>query len=158
MQIQRPVRAQHTYTQRLLASPEQVFPLLCPVRETEWARGWNPRLVISTSGYAEAGCIFLTPAEEGESIWVVTGYQPEQHRIAFLKVTPGYTAGEIAIELYPEGSGSTAAKITYAFTALSPEGERKVADFTADAYAEFMREWEAELNHFLQTGRPLHDP
>jgi hypothetical protein len=34
-------RVTHTYTQKLDATPERVFPLLCPVREAEWADGWQ---------------------------------------------------------------------------------------------------------------------
>lgn len=35
MEIREPVRARRTYTQSLLAAPDQVFPLLCPVREAD---------------------------------------------------------------------------------------------------------------------------
>jgi len=50
MRISNPNRATHTYRQHLLAAPSKVFPLLCPVRETEWADGWLPEVVISVSG------------------------------------------------------------------------------------------------------------
>src|SRR5882672_10992531 len=61
MHIIKPNRASHTYRQRLCASPAKVFPLLCPVREAEWADGWLPELVISSSGVAECACVFITP-------------------------------------------------------------------------------------------------
>lgn len=38
MNLQKPIRVSHTYRQRLKAPPEQVFPLLCPVREKEWLK------------------------------------------------------------------------------------------------------------------------
>jgi len=47
MHIIKPNRATHTHRQRLHAVPTKVFPLLCPVRETEWTNGWLPELVIS---------------------------------------------------------------------------------------------------------------
>src|SRR6266481_7636473 len=59
MQITKPNRATHTYRQTLRAPPAKVFPLLCPVREAEWAEGWLPELVISSSGIAEGDCVFL---------------------------------------------------------------------------------------------------
>jgi hypothetical protein len=148
-----PTRVGHTYVQKLNAPPERVFPLLCPVREAEWVKGWDPSLVISSSGVAEPGCIFTTPGPGGESIWVVTVYRPEEHRIEFLKVTPGETVGQIEIALRPDGAGGTAANVSYTYTALGPAGERFVASFTAEAWRAFMREWEDELNHFLATGR-----
>jgi len=61
MDITKPNRATQTYKQQLSASPGEVFPLLCPVRETEWADGWLPERVITSSGVAERDCVFITP-------------------------------------------------------------------------------------------------
>lgn len=77
MHIRRPNRVTHTYRQKLCAPPARVFPLLCPVREIEWADGWLPDLVISSSGIAERDCIFITPDEFGKAIWYVTRHEPE---------------------------------------------------------------------------------
>jgi hypothetical protein len=40
------------YTQTNDASPEIVFPLLCPVREAEWVPDWKYRMIYSQSGVA----------------------------------------------------------------------------------------------------------
>ena len=53
-------RVAHEYTQTNPASPEKVFPLLCPVREADWIPGWRYKLIYSESGVAELGCIFTT--------------------------------------------------------------------------------------------------
>jgi len=154
VRIQAPMRVSHSWVQHLNASPEAVFPLLCPVRETEWVNGWDPELVLSHSGVAEPGCIFITPGETAESIWVTTDYVAPE-RIAFLKVTPGRTVGEIDIRLHREGEAATAMDVTYTYTALSPAGEDDVGAFTAATYRAFMEEWERELGHFLETGEKL---
>lgn len=156
MRIEPPRRASQTYVQRLTAPPDQVFPLLCPVREVEWVRGWEPRLVITASGVAEPGCVFLTGPEAGGSIWVVTGYEPPA-RIEFVKVTPGETVCRIRILLEPDGEDGmeTSAEVTYEYTAIGPAGEAVVAAFTEEHYLSFMEEWEESLNHFLRTGRKL---
>ena len=52
MQITAPYRVRRTYRQHLVAPPDAVFPLLCPVRETEWVQGWDPTLVVTASGAA----------------------------------------------------------------------------------------------------------
>ena len=52
MIVEKPTRAIRTYVQDLAAPPERVFPLLCPVRETEWVEGWDPLFVASASGLA----------------------------------------------------------------------------------------------------------
>lgn len=154
MEIIRPYRVAHTYTQHLDAPPDRVFPLLCPVRECDWVNGWEPRLVITESGVAEQDCIFTIGPAGNEATWVVTLYEPPC-RIEFVKVTPGETVGWIAIRLEQKGSAETLAEVTYAYTALSERGRAVVDAFTLDHYEGFMREWEDELNHFLRTGSRL---
>jgi hypothetical protein len=151
MQIRRPIRATHTYRQSLHAAAQKVFPLLCPVRETEWAVGWSPELVISSSGMAERDCVFITADKAGQAIWYITRHEPENWFVEMLKIVPGLTACRLEIQLSENGEGCFA-DVTYNNTSLGPAGDEFVAKFTADYYREFMRAWEKELNHFLQTG------
>jgi hypothetical protein len=60
VQIREPVRVTRTYTQRLQAPPERVFPLLCPVREADWLERWDPAFVVTASGFVEPDCVFVT--------------------------------------------------------------------------------------------------
>ena len=156
MHITKPNRATHTYRQRLRAAPTKVFPLLCPVRETEWANGWAPELVISSSGIAERDCIFITPDKLGTAIWYITRHEPERLFVEMLKILPGVTTCRLSIQLSEEGAGCIAA-ITYTHTSLGPAGDEFVARFTAEYYQKFMQAWEKALNHFLTTGRLLPD-
>ncbi|MFZ0449582.1 MAG: hypothetical protein WAL98_10080 [Desulfatiglandaceae bacterium] len=149
MKISRPVKVRHTYTQTLVAPPAAVFPLLCPVRETEWVKGWNPKLVVTESGYVEQDCVFVMPDRPDDSIWVVTKWDPDRYLVRFVKVTPGLTVGKIEIRLRPTEGGRTYADVTYGYTALSNAGEAFVEAFTRDQYVGLMREWETELNRFL---------
>src|SRR5215467_652775 len=103
MRISKPNRVTHTYRQTLCASPARVFPLLCPVREIEWADGWLPELVISSSGIAERDCVFITPNEFGKAIWYVTRHEPEKWFIEMLKILPGVTALRLEIQLTAYG-------------------------------------------------------
>ena len=154
MRITRPVRVSHTYRQTLAASPERVFPLLCPVREAEWAAGWAPLAVVSTSGVAEPDCVFVTPAEPDDAIWYITRHEPDDLLVEFLKITPGVTACRIVIKL-SGNERECAADVTYTHTSLGPRGDEFVAGFTAEHYRHFMQDWERELNHYLATGRKL---
>jgi hypothetical protein len=146
-----PHRATHTYTQRIDGTPDEVFPLLCPVRECEWVNGWEPTIVITESGTAERDSVFATGSGVNEAIWVITEYEAP-NRIEFVKVTPGETVGRIRILLAPDGDRRTRAEVTYRYTATSERGREAVDAFTAGSYVEFMRAWEADLNHFLRTG------
>ena len=151
MHITQPNRATHTYRQRLQAAPAKVFPLLCPVRETEWANGWAPEVVISSSGIAERDCIFITPDKPGTAIWYITRHEPERWFVEMLKILPGVTACRLEIQLSENGD-ECFADITYSHTSVSAAGDQFVAKFTADYYHRFMQAWERELNHFLRTG------
>jgi hypothetical protein len=158
MQVSPPVRVKRSFTQKLSAPPEQIFPLLCPVRETEWVNGWDPRLVITRSGYIEPECTFVMPGEPQDSIWTVTHWDPEDWAVEFVKVTPEFTVGRIEIKLRAGEHAQTLADIDYTYTALSPAGSEFVEQFTAEAYEAFMKEWESELEHYLQTGRKKDKP
>lgn len=151
MKITNPQRVAHTYTQRLYGNVAEVFPLLCPVRECDWVNGWDPREVITSSGFAERDCIFFTGPQENEAIWLVTEYEPPT-TIGFVKINPRETAARITIHLRADGE-RTLAEITYAYTALNAQGERVVREFTPEYYQSFMKEWENELNHYLLTGK-----
>ena len=148
MKVQAPRRARHTYVQKLYGTPEQVFPLLCPVREREWASDWDPMFVISQSGVAEPDCVFVTAAEPHPSIWYLTRHEPDAGFVEMLKITPEVTACRLSIQLRA-APGGCAAEVTYCHTSLGPAGDKFVAGFTADYYAAFMREWESSMNGFL---------
>jgi len=149
-------RVTHEYTQTNSASPENVFPLLCPVREADWVPGWQYRLIYSQSGVAEAGCVFITPNEDGsETIWLVTEYDPAAFKIAFAWVNPGSVAAQISIRLEPKSSNETTAYICYAYTGLSERGNREVGRYDTAWFARKMQSWEAAINHYLRTGRKI---
>ena len=154
MQISPPIRAVRTYTQRLIAEPARVFPLLCPVREADWIDGWNPLSVASESGVAEPDCVFVTASAPDDAIWYVTRHEPEHHFVEMLKITPKVTACRLSIQLRPAGDGCEAV-VTYAHTSLGPQGDAFVAGFTDEFYGQFMRDWESRLNHYLQHGSAL---
>lgn len=149
MKISKPVRVRRSYTQSIKGRPDQVFPLLCPVREVEWVQGWDPRLVISESGVIERDCLFVMPDQPSESIWVTTRWEPDRHSLEFIKVTPGLAVGRIEVSLEASGEEETSAHVSYEYTALGYAGEQFVARFTEEHYEAFMREWERELNTFL---------
>ncbi len=152
MQITKPVRVTRQYAQHINAAPQEVFPLLCPVREVDWVNGWVPRLVLSESGVVERGCVFVMPDQPDDSIWVVTAWKPDDFAVDFVKVTPGLTVGQIEIRLHPLEQNHTRADITYTYTAVSTAGKDFVARFTDESYQGFMKEWELELNHYLEHG------
>ena len=154
MNISKPNRVTHSFTQKLVAAPAKVFPLLCPVREADWIEGWGPQAVFSDSGVAEPDCVFLTEADPGHAIWFITRHEPQNGFIEMLKITPAVTACKLTIQLRPAAGGSEAV-ITYSHTSLGPAGDAFVASFTEEHYQQFMREWETRINYYLTHGEAL---
>jgi len=145
-------RSTHQYTQTNIAPPEKVFPLLCPVREADWVPGWQYRLIYSQSGVAEAGCVFITPNEDGtETTWVVTEYDPAAFRIAFAWMNPGLVTAQIRISL-ERSAENTEADIQYTYTALSVAGNREGERYDKNWFRHKMQSWETAINHYLRTG------
>lgn len=154
MKIIKPNRVTRSYVQRLVKEPAAVFPLLCPVREAEWIEGWDPGLVIASSGAAEPDCVFTTPAEPADAIWYITRHEPGAGFVEMLKITPQVTACRLTIQLRP-APGGCEAEVTYSHTSLGPRGDAFVASFTEETYRSFMQDWEARLNHCLLHGAML---
>jgi len=156
--IQHPNRVKHAYTQSVSGTPDQVFPLLCPVREHDWAPGWSTDWVISASGTVEQECMFQTPRpadSTSTSIWIVTRHDPGAFEVEMYKVTPGLTVGKLAISLTAQGTTGTRAQISYEFTSLGADSDAFLTEFTAEWYENFMQGWEAAINHYLKTGEQL---
>lgn len=154
MQIEKPTRATRTFIQKLVAPPERVFPLLCPVREADWLEDWDPLAVFTDSGVAEPDCVFITKAAPHPAIWFVTRHEPQRGFVEMLKIAPEVTACRLSIQL-AAAAGGCEATITYSHTSLGPRGDAFVAGFTEEFYDGFMREWETSMNHYLKTGTTL---
>lgn len=160
--INKPRRVKHSYTQSIKGTPEQVFPLLCPVREADWIPGWTTDWVISSSGVAEQDCIFQTPPRPGSgeaaSIWVITRHDADAYEVEMFKVTPEFTVGKLQISLSARDKTRTDVTITYEFISLGPPGDTFLKEFTAQWYEKLMQVWEAQMNHYLATGALINDP
>ena len=156
MIIEQPRRVRHTYTQNLVAPPDKVFPLLCPVREAEWVPNWNPRRVISDSGVGEKDCVFITEAAPQDAVWVITRHDEQAGKLEIIKVTVDHTVCKVEIALTASATG-TAAEISYGYTAIGAAGEAFLKEFTPQWYERFMQDWEEALNHYLSTSQMIQD-
>lgn len=146
-----------THTMEALpAAPDQVFPLLCPVREAEWIPGWTADLVWSRSGFAEAGAVFITPGAGGSPwVWHIVEYAAATGRIRFSVTAPGSHLVDLELRLRADGPGSRLAW-SYTLVALSEAGRNHLAAFHA-AFPDKMALLERRLRHWLATGTMLRE-
>ena len=130
-----------------------MFPLLCPVAEEMWVPGWKTNEIFSKSGLVELDCIFTTPSDTAESIWIVTYHNPKEFRVEMYKITPNHTVGKLEILLANGEGNSTKAIISYEFTSIGDEGEKFLNEFTPEWYSNFMIGWEKAMNYYLEMGK-----
>jgi hypothetical protein len=148
-------RLRKTYSMSLHFPPEQVFPLLCPVREYEWIEPWQCELIHSDTGVAELDCVFKTNfADDGpEDTWVVSRYEPPL-LIEFVRIN-ALRSLRYSLSLARNDDGTTKLAWTQIFTGLSPEGDDFIKGLSDSAYRQRMATRERQINHFLATGKML---
>ena len=109
----------------LNAPLKSVFPLFGPVREKDWAAGWDPQVLYSTTGVIEEHMVFKTrsPHEhESDFTWIVSKYDPVQAFVEYTVFTPE-RLWCIAIQCREDAvQKTTEAEVTYTYTGLTEEG------------------------------------
>ncbi len=146
-------RLRFNETQHVSATPEAIFPLLCPVREYDWIPAWECDLVYTESGLAEDGCVFRT-GDDVKDTWVVSRYEPPR-RISFVRVNP-LRVIRYDITLEPDDDGSTRLLWQQEITALDEAGDAHVAALREEDFATLIKTEERMLEHYLKTGEALH--
>ncbi len=142
------------YRTSLEAKAEQIFPLLCPMREYDWIPYWQCDLIYSQSGVAEIGCVFKTNSGEdyGEEVWVVSHYEPNR-RISFIRTGKERTT-RYEITLVP-GDGVTEITWYQEITGIDPQGDTLVEKYSEKEFRSLMVPLNKMLAHYLKTGEAL---
>jgi hypothetical protein len=152
-------RVSRNYIQTIRAAPAEVHALICPVKEAQWLDGWDCDLIFSNSGFAETGCVFISrSAGEKDTIWLITKRDDQNYKTEFVRVTPESRIAFLTVRIEDGGQHTSRMHITYTFTALSEAGNQFIDNFTEENFVKDMQFWEATLNHYLETGRPLPRP
>ncbi|WP_432665884.1 hypothetical protein R9X47_06260 [Wukongibacter baidiensis] len=149
-------RLERNYKQTLHGKKEEIFKLLCPVREKEWLQGWDYTMIYSESGLAEKGCVFETDNDFGSYQWIMTKYDDGDYGIQFVKFIQSKLIVVIDIQL-TDGKGDIVyCEIKYTFTAINDDIiEQMHEENTIDVFNGHMKLWEDSINHFLKTGEML---
>lgn len=134
---------------------EAVFSLFGPLKEKEWASGWEPRMIFSDRDEMKAHTIFITdghPPHEDHYTWIVSRYEPLNHsweytvftseRVWFITIK--CVAGEILRRTF--------ADITYTYIGLSELGIRLNELSLSHIFSHDLADWEKAINHYLLTG------
>lgn len=119
-------RKELEFSGTIKAKAEEIFPLLCPVREGDWVKNWTCDMIYSESGAAEEKCVFRTtganPYHTG--LWTFTEYK-KNRSIAFVRLEKNIISHN-RIDLSENGD-RTAATWRVISTALNENGNSELA-------------------------------
>ena len=147
---------ERTHSIVLEGETDMVFPLFGPIREADWAAGWEPEMVAGDGLTPQRGAVFRTVDDDrGETVWLLSHLDLEERRIGYVRTTPLSDLAEISIAVDPHPSEGSIATVTYRITSLSEEGNQYAGSFTEERYGELIDEWQTAINHFLATGEQL---
>lgn len=138
---ERMVRTHHF---ELPMAPQEAFHLFTPEGERAWAKGWEPRYLHPADGRTTAGMVFTTGHGGEETLWTMTRHEPECGVAEYLRVTPGSRMGTVRVQC-SESSAGTRVSVTYALTALTPEGNAMLRELDAASYEAFIESWKASI-------------
>ncbi len=149
-------RERRVHTQSIAVPIDDVFPLICPVREAAWLEGFDFQMVFSASGLAEKGAVFLTDSPgEPTTIWTISRHDPVEKIVEFTCITPGSRVRVLEIALRPSPSGGTEITCTADYTVLGPDGEAFLDAFPPEAFQAAMTFMDRSLEHYFLTGTQL---
>jgi len=137
----------------------EVFPLFGPVREMDWAEGWNPKILTGDPDHVAEHMVFETesghPEDRNPATWIVSKYDPDR---AYIEYTV-YTQKRlwwIAVSCRArEGATTTEATIEYTYLGLDEDGNRHNRDALERMFRHDLKDWQAAINHYLRTGKIL---
>lgn len=117
---------------RVALPPDEAIRMFTAEGERAWAPGWAPEY---PDADADApGTVFITAAHGTHITWVILERTPRTARYA--RVTPGMSAGTVAVELRADGE-DTIARVTYDVTSLGAD----LSSFDA-GFDEMLANWE----------------
>lgn len=150
-------RTVHRHTQVINATPDAIFPLICPVREAEWAPGWIGRPVFAPTGLAEQDGVYASEHGDAEpTIWLVARRDALRHETEFVYFIPGRQVVRLAIGIAPAGAGRSHVSICYVRTGISEAGNAELDEYVrAGGFESMMKSWETAMNHYFATGKRL---
>ncbi len=142
---------EHTRAFEMALPVSELFPLFSPEGEKYWVPGWDYQNVMGTTELSE-DYVFLTKSHDHgatDAIWLVKKYERDAHLVEFYRIEPSDKVGLVKVKCTELAAGRTEVEVTYRYIALSETGERFISGFTAEAYKEFIGEWQKLLRDYF---------
>jgi hypothetical protein len=147
-------REKRSVTVKFSAPPEDVFSLLCPVKEAYWVCDLENELIYSESRVNELGCIFRTNFNGMQMLSSTVKFDKGNYENEFLCQVSDVITNKVHIQLFKNEDNTTIANYEYTFTAISEKGNALVDGI--DLYVEkTAKPRYAMLEYYLQNGKKM---
>ena len=133
------------------------FPLFTPRGEENWVPGWKPNYFAPEGGETKKDMLFATGEGAERTWWTCLDWQPEQHFVRYLRLTPGSRAAFVEIACRARDAETTLVKVSYDIQTLGAPGDCYIADMTDEKFAGMIGEWPRlidEMKRAEQSPRP----
>jgi hypothetical protein len=139
---------------------DQAFALFGPVREKDWAEGWDPELIDPTDELVQERMVFTTQSHFGQEapddVWIVSTYSLGDAFIEYTVFSHEHVHWiEVVCEETADGT-KTRAKITYIYLGLTDRGNSLSKEALDLVFERDLRDWEEAINHYLASGERKH--
>jgi hypothetical protein len=144
-------RKSYSFSGTWEATPDEIFPLLCPAREADWIPGWDCDLVYTKSGLAEDNCIFKTDesCSVGEGLWMFIGYEVNDY-IEFVRMNDNVVT-RARVTVTDNQNGTVSATWDVLLTGLTEQGNAEVEKANSASSAGLLK----MVDHYLKTGKAI---
>lgn len=130
-----------THTITIGKPAEAAFRYFTPEGERAWAKDWDPAWHWPPDGETRAGMVFTTEHGGEHTIWTLTRHEPEAGLVEYVRTTPGSRVGLVRVRCIAASTEATRVEVSYALTALSPEGRKTIEALDQAAFAGFIESW-----------------
>jgi len=123
--------------------------LFSPEGERAWAgKHWDPQFVYPLPARDQQGAVFTINHGPVKAVWVVAQHNLEARHIQYVYVISDLMVATIDVRFQVIDPGTTKATITYARTAVTPEGDEHVKAMTqGDQTAG--KDWQTAIDKYL---------
>ncbi len=135
----------------LPCSPEDAFPLFSPEGERGWVPGWDPQPVFPATIAFARDTVFREGKGDQEATWTIVDADCQTHRAEYIRLAPASHAAHIVVKVEPLGQESSSVTVTYTVTAFGEHARSLLENFSAEAYAEKMQNWQRWIAAYLKS-------
>jgi hypothetical protein len=141
------IRSTHHFV--VNAPAQTAYMFFTPAGEELWVEGWAPRYVDPPCGTTRQGMVFCTGDGMDLTVWTLLDFDRVALRSRYVRCTPASRTGTVEVACEALDVQRTRVEVTYALTALSPQGESLLSAFEGSAFVSMIEGWAADIERNL---------